>query len=110
MGTGKRGLIAMAVTVVCAVTVLAAPGTAFANAGRTPSPSTSPSPDPSGSATPAPSKDLEAIREKLDQLYHDAAVATDAYNAAEEKAKQQSAAIVDLAQKIVKGQQKLDGL
>ncbi|GAA2481216.1 C40 family peptidase [Streptomyces longisporus] len=110
MGTGKRGLIAMAVTVVCAVTVLASPGTAFANAGRTPSPSSSPSPDPSGSATPAPSKDLEAIREKLDQLYHDAAVATDAYNAAEEKAKQQSAAIVDLAQKIVKGQQKLDEL
>ncbi|MEV6942011.1 NlpC/P60 family protein [Streptomyces sp. NPDC051172] len=110
MGTGKRGLIAMAVTVVCAVTVLAAPGTAFANAGRTPSPSTSPSPDPSASATPVPSKDLEAIREKLDHLYHDAAVATDAYNAAEEKAKQQSAAIVDLAQKIVKGQQKLDEL
>ncbi|MFI7403711.1 NlpC/P60 family protein [Streptomyces sp. NPDC049541] len=110
MGSGKRGLVAMAVTVVCAVTVLAAPGTAFANAGRTPSPSTSPSPDPSASATPAPSKDLEAIREKLDQLYHDAAVATDAYNAAEEKAKQQSAAIVDLAQKIVKGQRKLDEL
>ncbi|RPF34510.1 C40 family peptidase [Streptomyces sp. TLI_185] len=110
MGTGKRGLIAMAVTVVCAVTVLAAPGTAFANAGRTPSPSTSPSPDASASATSAAGKDLEAIREKLDQLYHDAAVATDSYNAAEEKAKQQSAAIVDLAQKIVKGQQKLDEL
>ncbi|MER6424397.1 NlpC/P60 family protein [Streptomyces sp. NPDC001137] len=110
MGTGKRGLITMAVTVVCAVTVLAAPGTAFANAGRTPTPSTSPSPDASASTTPAGGKDLEAIREKLDQLYHDAAVATDAYNAAEEKAKQQSAAIVDLAQKIVKGQRKLDEL
>ena len=110
MGTGKRGLIAMAVTVVCAVTVLAAPGTAFANAGRTPSPSTSPSPDASASTTPAAGQDLEAIREKLDQLYHDAAVATDSYNAAEEKAKQQSAAIVDLAQKIVKGQRKLDEL
>lgn len=110
MGLGKRGLIATAVTVVCAVTVLAAPGTAFANAGRTPSPSTSPSPGTSASVTPAADKDLEAIREKLDQLYHDAAVATDAYNAAEEKAEQQSAAIVDLAQKIVKGQQRLDEL
>ncbi|MGW3120650.1 NlpC/P60 family protein [Streptomyces sp. NPDC001107] len=110
MGLGKRGLIATAVTVACAVTVLAAPGTAFANAGRTPSPSTSPSPNTSASVTPAADKDLEAIREKLDQLYHDAAVATDAYNAAEEKAKQQSAAIVDLAQKIVKGQQRLDEL
>jgi cell wall-associated NlpC family hydrolase len=106
MGTGKRGLIATAVTVACAVTVLAAPGTAFANSSRTPSPSTS----PSASTTPAPSKDLEAIREKLDKLYHDAAVATDSYNAAEEKAQQQSAAIVDLAKKIVKGQQKLDEL
>ncbi|PNG16038.1 glycoside hydrolase, partial [Streptomyces cahuitamycinicus] len=36
MGPGKRGLIATAVAVVCAVTVLAAPGTAFAN--PTPSP------------------------------------------------------------------------
>ncbi|GAA3843709.1 C40 family peptidase [Streptomyces coacervatus] len=106
MGTGKRGLIATAVTVVCAVTVLAAPGTAFANSSRTPSPSTS----PSASTTPAAGKDLEAIREKLDRLYHDAAVATDSYNAAEEKAQQQSAAIVDLAKKIVEEQQKLDEL
>ncbi len=36
MGTGKRGLIATAVTVVCAVTVLAAPGTAFASPGPDP--------------------------------------------------------------------------
>ena len=104
MGRGKRGLLVTAVAVVCAVTVLAAPGTAFANAGRTPSPSTSPS------ATPPAGKDLEAIHEKLDQLYHEAAVATDAYNAAEEKAKQQSAAIVDLAKKIVERQKRLDEL
>ncbi|WP_405871525.1 MULTISPECIES: NlpC/P60 family protein [unclassified Streptomyces] len=106
MGAGKRGLIATAVTVVCAVTVLAAPGTAFASPSPTPSPSTS----PSASSTPLPDKDLEAVREKLDKLYHDAAVATDSYNAAEEKAQKQSAAIVDLAKKIVKGQQKLDEL
>ncbi|WP_367322237.1 NlpC/P60 family protein [Streptomyces sp. HUAS ZL42] len=102
MGTGKRGLIAAAVTVVCAVTVLAVPGTAFA----------SPSPTPTPTATPTirAGKDLEAVREKLDALYHDAAVATDAYNAAEEKAEQQSAEIVELAKKIVKGQEKLDEL
>ncbi|MFF4254063.1 NlpC/P60 family protein [Streptomyces sp. NPDC001663] len=102
MGAGKRGLIATAVTVVCAVTVLAAPGTAFA----------SPDPTPSASASPTggSGKDLEAVREKLDELYHDAAVATDSYNAAEEKAEKQSAAIVDLAKKIVKGQKKLDEL
>ncbi|MEV6838568.1 C40 family peptidase [Streptomyces sp. NPDC051133] len=102
MGTGKRGLLTAALTVVCAVTVLAAPGTAFASA-RTPTPT----PTPSGSATPPPSKDLEKVREKLDGLYHDAAVATDAYNAAEEKAKKQSAEIVELAKKIDAGQRKL---
>ena len=98
---GRRGLLA-AVTVVCAVTVLAAPGTAFASPSPTPAPTSSP--------TLTPDKDLEAVRERLDQLYHDAAVATDAYNAAEEKAEKQSAQIVELAKKIVEGQQKLDEL
>ncbi|OUC93756.1 C40 family peptidase [Streptomyces swartbergensis] len=99
MGTGKRGLIATAVAVVCAVTVLAAPGTAFA--------SPSPTPTPSAGPTLAPGKDLEAVRKKLDELYRAAARATDEYNAAEEKADQQSAEIVKLARKIVKGKEKL---
>ncbi|MFJ8469371.1 C40 family peptidase [Streptomyces swartbergensis] len=99
MGTGKRGLIATAVAVVCAVTVLAAPGTAFA--------SPSPTPTPSAGPTLAPGKDLEAVRKKLDKLYRAAARATDEYNAAEEKADQQSAEIVKLARKIVKGKEKL---
>ncbi|QOV37455.1 C40 family peptidase [Streptomyces ferrugineus] len=99
MGTGKRGLIAAAVTVVCAVTVLgAAPGVAFA--------APSPSPTPSSSAAVS-NKDLEVVREKLDELYHDAAVATDEYNAAEEAAEKQSAEIVSLAKRIVEGQEKL---
>ncbi|WP_406437365.1 NlpC/P60 family protein [Streptomyces sp. NBC_00631] len=105
---GGRGILATAVTVVCAVTVLAAPGTAFAAPGPTTSPTASAS--AGTSATLPPDKDLEAVREKLDTLYHDAAVATDAYNAAEEAARKQSAEIVDLAKKIVKGQQKLDEL
>ncbi|OQR64479.1 glycoside hydrolase [Streptomyces maremycinicus] len=108
MGTGKRGLLTAAVTVVCAVTVLGAPGTAFA------SPSPTPSPSASSTAPPLPStasnKDLEAVRTKLAALYHDAAVATDAYNAAEEAAKKQSAQIVALAKKIVAGQEKLADL
>ncbi|SED10137.1 NlpC/P60 family protein [Streptomyces misionensis] len=102
MGTGKRGLLAAALTVVCAVTVLAAPGAAFA-APAPPPGAGAPAPSP----TPVPDKDLEQVRQKLDTLYHDAAVATDAYNAAEEKAKKQSAEIVALAEKIVAGQQKL---
>lgn len=102
MGTGKRGLIATAVTVIGAVAVLAAPGTAFAAPAPTPSPTASP--------TAVTNKDIEAVRMRLDALYHDAAVATDAYNAAEEKAEQQSAQIVALAKKIVKGQEKLKKL
>ncbi|MFF3192611.1 C40 family peptidase [Streptomyces misionensis] len=102
MGTGKRGLLAAALTVVCAVTVLAAPGAAFA-APAPPPGAGAPGPSP----TPVPDKDLEQVRQKLDTLYHDAAVATDAYNAAEEKAKKQSAEIAALAEKVVAGQRKL---
>lgn len=122
MRTGKRGLTTAAVTVVCAITVLAAPGTAFADPGPSASSSASPAPGgPGASATPtAPAatpgkgkgkgKDLEAVREKLDKLYRAAASATEEYNAAEEQAEQQNARIVELAKKIVKGQEKLDGL
>ena len=106
MGTGKRGLIATAVTVIGAVAVLAAPVTAFAAPGPTPTPTPSPTASPTPGST-ITTKDLEAVRERLDALYHDAAVATDAYNAAEEKARQQSAEIVALAKKIVQGQEKL---
>ncbi|MEU6577795.1 NlpC/P60 family protein [Streptomyces sp. NPDC046805] len=110
----RRGVLA-AVTVVCAVTVLAAPGTAFAHAPATPAPAASSSPQgPAGSPTlrptPPPNKDLEALRERLDKLYHDAAVATDAYNAAEEKARKQSAEIDELHRQIDEGRRKLDEL
>ncbi|MEU3409733.1 MULTISPECIES: C40 family peptidase [unclassified Streptomyces] len=104
MGSGKRGLLTAALTVVCAVTVLAAPGTAFA------APAPIPAPTPTPAVTPVPDKDLEEVRAKLDKLYHDAAVATDAYNAAEEKAKKQSAEIAELTRKIDQGQRRLDGL
>ncbi|MFF0790890.1 NlpC/P60 family protein [Streptomyces spiralis] len=125
MGRGRRSALAAAVTVVCAVTVLGASGTAFANAQQptrrpTPtssssspsSPSSSPSSPSDAPASPSDDldKDLEAVRTKLDTLYHDAAVATEAYNAAEEKSRKQSAEIVDLARKIVDGQKKLDRL
>ncbi|GAB2794258.1 C40 family peptidase [Streptomyces chlorus] len=112
MKAGRRTLTATAVTVVCAITVLAAPGTAFA----APTPPPSPSATASAGANPgtdpeiAPSKDLEAVRKKLEKFYRAAAVATEEYNAVEEKTKQQSAEIVKLTGKIVKGQKKLDDL
>ncbi|MCX4990073.1 MULTISPECIES: C40 family peptidase [unclassified Streptomyces] len=108
MGSGKRSLTtaAMALACACACVVLATPGVAYASPTPTPAPTRTPT------ATPKPvsNKDLEAVRKKLEKLYHDAAVATDAYNAAEEKAQKQSAEIVDLAREIVKGQAKLDKL
>ncbi|MEU6845953.1 NlpC/P60 family protein [Streptomyces sp. NPDC046716] len=103
----KRSTTTMAaLAVVCAVTVLAAPGAAYA--APTPTPSTTP-PTPKTPETPE-NRDLEAVRAKIDKLYHDAAVATDEYNAAEEKAEKQSDAIVKLAQKIADGQRRLDRL
>ncbi|MFI6491424.1 NlpC/P60 family protein [Streptomyces sp. NPDC050564] len=106
MGSGKRSLTtaAMALACACACAVLATPTVAYA------SPTPTPTRTPNATPTPVSNKDLEAVRKKLDKLYHEASVATDAYNAAEEKAQKQSAAIVDLAREIVKGQAKLDKL
>ncbi|MFE5004149.1 NlpC/P60 family protein [Streptomyces sp. NPDC056696] len=88
-----------AVALVSALTVLTAPGAAYASPARPAPPSTSDR-----------GKDLEQVRARLDGLYHDAAVATEAYNAAEEKAEKQSGQIVQLAKDIVAGQKKLDRL
>ncbi|MBQ0830835.1 C40 family peptidase [Streptomyces tagetis] len=123
MRTGKHGLTAAAVTVVCAVTLLAAPGVAFAAPAPTPAPAppsapsapsaptspTSPAP-PAPSATATPARDLEAVRKELESLYRAAASATDEYNAAEEKARRQSAELAELAKKTARGQERLDRL
>ncbi|MFF7185154.1 C40 family peptidase [Streptomyces sp. NPDC008222] len=112
MGSGKRTLTMAAIALVCTVTVLGAPGAAYASPGRpapTPTPPGGSAPTTGGSA-PAADKELEAVRRKLDTLYHDAAVATDAYNAAEEQTERQSARIVDLAREIVKGRERLTEL
>ncbi|MEU6817526.1 NlpC/P60 family protein [Streptomyces sp. NPDC046860] len=115
MGRGKRGLLAAAVTVVCAVTVLAVPGTAFASvpaAPAEPSPRTTPrTPAPATPApAPVPDRELEKVRAELDSLYHDAAVATDAYNAAEEKVRKQSAQLAALHKRTDAARQELADL
>ncbi|MFI8350059.1 NlpC/P60 family protein [Streptomyces sp. NPDC085596] len=114
MGRGKRGLLAAAVTVVCAVTVLAVPGTAFASVPAGPAepsvrPSASATPEPTATPAPAPVPDaeLEKVRARLDGLYHDAAVATDAYNAAEEKTRKQSVQLARLEKKTDAARMKL---
>ncbi|MFI9393474.1 NlpC/P60 family protein [Streptomyces bauhiniae] len=112
MGRGKRGLLAAAVTVVCAVTVLAVPGTAFASvpagpADPSPAPSASATPEPTATPAPVPDAELEKVRAQLDGLYHDAAVATDAYNAAEEKTRKQSLQLARLEKRTDAARQKL---
>ncbi|MFF0432694.1 NlpC/P60 family protein [Streptomyces sp. NPDC004327] len=86
-------------TVVCALTVLASPALTLQAAAA-------PLPPP----PKQPQKTLEEVREEIDELYRQAAVATDAYNLAEEKSKAQSAEIVQLARMIVAGQQKIADL
>ena len=95
--TGKRHSTTTAVALVCAcaAAVLAAPGTAFASPAE-------PTPPSNGS--------LEKVRKEIERLYREAGTATDAYNAAEEKAEKQSEEIVRLARSIDKGQTKLDRL
>ncbi|MEW2344246.1 NlpC/P60 family protein [Streptomyces griseoaurantiacus] len=137
MGSGQRSLTTAAIALVCAVTVLSAPGTAFASASA-PKPPPAPSSggqgggdasadaknsadggstDGSSAGTPPTSTEdtatdaqLEAVQEKLDKLYHQAAVATDAYNAAEEKAESQSARIAELNRQIDAAKAKLGEL
>lgn len=97
----RRRCATAAITLVCALTVLASPGQAFA----VPEP-----PPPAGTAAGAPKKSLEQVRLEIEALYRKAASATDAYNLAEEQTDKQSAEIVRLAQEIVKGQARINDL
>ncbi|MFD9501152.1 NlpC/P60 family protein [Streptomyces sp. NPDC060035] len=89
----RRHCAAAAITLVCALAVLAAPVQAMAT----------PAPEPS----PATGKTLEEVREEIDTLYRKAGAATDAYNLAEEQAKKQSGEIVQLAEAIADGQARI---
>ncbi|MEU8763514.1 NlpC/P60 family protein [Streptomyces sp. NPDC048659] len=88
------------ITVVCALTVLASPALTL-QAAAAPLPPAPPS---------QPKKTLEEVRKEIDGLYRQAAVATDAYNLAEEKADEQSGEIVKLARMIVVGNEKIEDL
>ncbi|MFC7928982.1 C40 family peptidase [Streptomyces cinereoruber] len=88
---------AAALTVICALAVLASPALTL-QASAAPLP------------PPPPKKTLEEVRKEIDGLYRQAAVATDAYNLAEEKAKEQSAEIVRVNRMLAEGREKIDGL
>nr|WP_030784766.1 C40 family peptidase [Streptomyces sp. NRRL S-920] len=105
--TGKRYSTAATVALICAAVVMTAPGAAYAS----PSPPSSPAePAPPSDASRESDASLEKVRKEIEKLYHDAGVATDAYNAAEEKADKQSEQIVKLAKDIAKGEAKLKKL
>ncbi|MGN5633271.1 NlpC/P60 family protein [Streptomyces sp. AC154] len=108
----RRHSAAAAITLVCALAVLAAPVQAFA-APTPPAPEQPPKsgnaedPGTSGTSGTSGKKSLEEVRAKIDALYRQAGAATDAYNLAEERSKKQSGEIVKLAQAIVEGQAKI---
>ncbi|MFF3322227.1 NlpC/P60 family protein [Streptomyces sp. NPDC002889] len=102
----RRHVATAAITLVCALTVLASGSPAFA----------APEPPPSAPASvtepgaSAPERSLEDVRQEIEALYRKAASATDAYNLAEEQAAAQSAEIVKLAKEMTKGQARIDDL
>lgn len=113
----RRHCVAAAIALVCAVTALAAPGTAFAAPAALATPAALAAPAaPAAPAEPAPpggaqpQKTLEQIRLEIEGLYHQAVSATDAYNLAEEQVQRQSTEIVKLGQEAAKAQDRIEDL
>lgn len=99
MGAERRQRGASALVLLCAMAVLTAPGLATGTAYAAPAPAV-----PATPAAPAPepgAKSLEQVRKEIEDLYHQAGAATDAYNLAEAEAKAQSDKIVEIANLIV---------
>ncbi|MFD5555081.1 NlpC/P60 family protein [Streptomyces sp. NPDC127068] len=104
----QRILTIVVVAVACAVSLLSVPRAASAAPTPLPQPPTS---GTSGSGASGSGADrLEDVRDRLDRLYREAAAATDAYNAAEESAAEQSRTIADLTEKIADGEERLERL
>ncbi|RKT05983.1 NlpC/P60 family protein [Streptomyces sp. 3211.6] len=113
MGTVKRASSrrrgASALTLLCAMAILTAPGLATSPAFAAPSAPGAPS-APSAPSAPAPepgAKTLEQVRKEIEDLYRQAGSATDAYNLAESETKAQSERIVQIANLVVAGQDRI---
>lgn len=105
----RRHCATAAITLVCALTLLASPGQAFAAPEPAPTAPASVT-RPGAPAPPAPSLSLEEVRLQIDTLYRQAASATDAYNLAEEQTQKQSAEIAKLAEEMAKGRARIEEL
>lgn len=106
-----------AVALVCGITCVGGLASA-AHAAPDPSPSATAPAVPGGPGDPAAEPPgvqgepvtpaaLEEVRKTIEKLYHRASVATDAYNAAEEKAERQSKEVARLGRAITRGQDRL---
>lgn len=98
-----------ALTLLCAMAILTAPGLATGTAYAAPSPKPTPTPSSTPKATPG-AESLEQVRKDIDDLYRQAGTATDAYNLAESETKAQSGRIVEIAKQIVAGQERISSL
>ncbi|MER6315176.1 NlpC/P60 family protein [Streptomyces sp. NPDC001581] len=124
MGTVKRRRGASSLVLLCAMAILTAPGLATGMAYAAPSAPATPgaptapaAPTPPASprdpAAPLPGpggKSLEQVRKDIDELYRQAGTATDAYNLAEAETKAQSEKIVEIANLVVAGQERITTL
>ncbi|MEV7726660.1 NlpC/P60 family protein [Streptomyces sp. NPDC087917] len=114
MGTAKRASSRVrgvpALTLLCAMAILTAPGLVTTAHAAPAAPSA-----PAAPAAPAPepepgTKSLEDIHQEIEGLYRQAGTATDAYNLAESETKAQSARIVEIANLVVAGQDRISTL
>ncbi|MFI5985340.1 NlpC/P60 family protein [Streptomyces sp. NPDC051555] len=102
----KRHRGASALTLLCAMAILTAPGlagTAYAAPATPAAPAA-----PGAPAAPEPgAKSLEQVHKEIEALYRQAGTATDAYNLAVGEAKTQSDKIVEIAKQVVAGQERI---
>ncbi|MEU9085455.1 NlpC/P60 family protein [Streptomyces sp. NPDC048357] len=124
MGTVRLRRGASPLVLLCAMAILTAPGLATGMAYAAPSapaapaaptsPASPTSPtSPRDPAAPLPGpggKSLEQVRKDIEELYRQAGTATDAYNLAEAETKAQSDKIVEIANLVVAGQERITTL
>lgn len=103
----RRG--ASTLVLLCAMTIVTTPGLAAGVAHAAP---TAPA-VPAAPAAPTPqpgATSLEQVRKDIEELYRQAGSATDAYNLAESETKAQSEKIVEIANLVVAGQNRITAL
>ncbi|MBT2539366.1 C40 family peptidase [Streptomyces sp. ISL-44] len=115
MGAERRRRGTSGLVLLCAMAILTAPGLATGMAYAAPAAPVAPVAPaaPGAPAAPAPepgAKSLEQVRKEMEELFRQAGTATDAYNLAEAEAKAQSDKIVEIANLIVAGQERITTL